>query len=294
MPRKTDADKILRIQRAFHREWLDNPATIEMKARAECFLEEKAESDSPAGRMMMSDRLVRLATWYGTSGHISLMDQNPLGWMQIHRSWLYLSLALRTRISVFQKGRVLGQLRPVKSLETEASASALCLAYALTVHRDFETRFFGDAVQGMLLDKDTVREAYWKHHFTEAFMIQLLALFRGENLNATKGPRHGLGVYQTVLDAWNTPSSLAEAIAIACDFHCERIEDKSNKFSAEFRSPPFDLVPAEIYAIYAVREAQGLDTPRVDHPLIAELYSVPAGSPDEVQDSLLDQVEATL
>jgi hypothetical protein len=182
----------------------------------------------------------------------------------------------------------------VQSLETEASASALCLAYALALRRDYEVNFFGDVVRVMLIDKDVVREAYWDYHYTEAFLVQLLALSRRESFDVVKDLRRSLGVYQAVVDAWSQPSSLVKAISDACDFHCRRIEDDSDDFSGEFRSPPFDLVPAEILAIYAVRQSLGLETPTVEHPLLEAPFNAPIGSPSEIEDDLLDRVEARI
>ena len=265
-----------------------------MKASAIQYIEEDLKSDSPGSLLNLSDSLVRLATWHGNAGQVALLNGNGSGWMEIHRAWLYLALAYRIRITLFQKGRVLGQFRPVKSLETEAAGSALCLAYALAVRRDFETKYFGDAVRRMLIEKESVREAYWTHHYTEAFSIQLLALSRRESLDVVKNLRRRLGAYQAIIDAWDHPASLVKAISDACDFHCERIEDNSEKFTAEFRSPPFDLAPAEILAVYAVRQSLGLETPAVDHPLLEPPFSTPVGSPDEIADSLLDDVEAKL
>src|SRR5438128_125786 len=294
MSGKNDPRKILNKQKRFTREWLLKPGTGTMKTEDVKYIEEDLQNDAPAALLNISDSLRRPSTWYASAGQIALLDGSVSGWTEIHRAWLYRALALRVRISLFQKGRVLGEFRPLKSLETEASDSALCLAYALVVRREFEVNFFGDAVRVMLMDKDVVREAYWEQHNVESFSLQLLALSRRESLDVGKDLRRGLGVYQPIVDAWTQPSSLANAIQAACDFHCQRIEDKSDKFAAEFRSPPFDLVPAEILAVYSVRETLGLDTPRVVHPLFDAPFNVPAGSPAEVEDPLLDQVEAKL
>jgi hypothetical protein len=294
MPRKIDARKILAKQKAFHREWLQKPGTIEMKASADRYIEEDMRNDSPSSLLNISDSLMRLATWHGACGQVALVDGAATGWNEIHRSWLYQSLALRVRISVFEKGRVLGQFRPVRSLEAEASPSALCLGYALAVHREFETGFFGDAVRAMLLDKEVVRETYWEHHSVAPFLVQLLAISRAEKLDVAREWNRELGVYQSVIDAWNDPLLLEKSLETVCDFHCQRIEDTSGRFTAEFRGPPFDLVPAEVLAIYSVRRALGLNTPNVEHPLLEPPFNVPAGSPSETEDELLDRIEARI
>jgi hypothetical protein len=100
-----EARKALKTQKAFHRKWLLKPGVVAMRADDEKDIEEdRIRGDSPASLLMISDRLMRLASWYGANGQVALMDGNMSGWLDIHRSWLYLCLCLRTRISVFQKG----------------------------------------------------------------------------------------------------------------------------------------------------------------------------------------------
>jgi hypothetical protein len=279
-------------QKRLNREWFLQDHIAAMKREELGVLEKEFLSDAPAAKLSIADSLNRLASWHGVAGQLALLDGGCSGWVEIHRSWLYRALSLRMQISVFQRGRVLGQFRPVKGLETVASASALCLAYAMVVCRDHETRSFGDAVRRMLMDRDVVREDYWRDHPLGPFTIQLLAFYRHESLDVRRDIGRGFGVYQGIVDAWNEPSALAKAIAHACELHCEQIGDTSGDYVADFRSPPFDLVPAEILATYSVRQTLGLETPSVDHPLLQPPFSTPVGSPSEIEDELLNRVEA--
>lgn len=290
----TKSQKVLAKQKALHREWLRKEASSDLKATDLKYVEEDLESDAPGASQNIADSLGRLGTWYAVTGLVALIDGNSAGWSDVHRAWLYKTTSLRIRISAFQKGRVLGQFRPVKSLEPEASPSALCLAYALMFGREFETKFFGEAVRVMTIDKNAVPEAYWQHHALEPFTVRLFSLLRRDDPTVPVNSGPTLGCYQAILDAWNRASGLPEAIHNACEFHCQRIEDKSNTFTAEFRNPPFDLIPAEVLAVYSVRQALGLVTPSVDHPLMKPPFSTPVGSPSEIQDELLDKVEAKL
>ena len=288
------SQKVLEKQKHSHREWLKGEASSEMKTTDLNCIEEDLESDAPGAWQNIADSLGRLGTWHAVTGLVVLTNGNTAGWSDVHRAWLYKVTALRIRISTFQKGRVLGRFRPVESLELEASPSALCLAYAMMFAREFETTLFEETLRVMTIDKSVVPDAYWRYHSLEPFMVRLFAMSQRREPPPSEHSGPALGCYQAIFDSWNQPNELAEAIHSACEFHCQRIGDKSEKFAAEFRNPPFDLIPAEILAIYSVRQALGLHTPRIDHPLLKPPFNTPIGSPSEIQDDLLDMVEAKL
>lgn len=294
MSKRTASEKILRKQRRRNREWLLREGTERMREDDLEYIEANAQSDAPAIRLNIADSLNRFATWYGTVGQIALIDGVEGGWTEIHRSWLYSCLSLRLQISGFQKGRVLGRFRPQQSLALEVNPSALCLAYALVVRSQFETQFFGDALRVMLMDNDVVRQEDWESCPLAPFLVQLRTLQQREHLDDLKNWGHRLAAYQPIIDAWHEPPLLKKAIEDACDFHCERIEDKSDDFVAEFRSPPFDLMGTEILAVYAVRDELGLETPRTEHPLLEAPFDAPIGSPSDVSDEVLERVEASV
>jgi hypothetical protein len=282
--------KVLEKQKSFHREWLKKDANDELRPTDLKYILEDLESDAPGAWPNIADSFGRLGTWYAVSGLIALADGSSAGWRDVHRAWLYKVMSLRIRITTFQRGKMLGRFQPVKSLELEAGPSALCLAYALMVGRKSEAEFFGEAVRMMTVDKKAVPDAYWQYHGLESFVLRLSRLFQHDA--SAIGP--SLGCYQGIIDAWNHPRELAKAIHSVCEFHCQRIECKSVKFSAEFREPPFDLIPAEVLAVYSVRQALGMATPVVDHPLLKPPFAAPIGSPSELHDELLDKVEAKL
>jgi hypothetical protein len=291
----TDVKAIIKRKKQRHRAWLNkagNRGIWETDLRS---IDQALERADAGRELNLADSLTSAGNWHAVNGLIALCDcLIHEGWKRIHTAWLYESMALRFRISEFRKGRVLGPFRPLKSLTLETNASALCLAYALVVRRQFEMEFFGDAVRMMIMDNDAVPESHWEYHSVPSFMVQLLALLRRERLDGSRATGRDLGAYQAIIDAWNEPSALGEALYNACDFHCQRIEDNSDEFFAEFRDPPFDLVPAEILAVYSVRNSLGLDTPSVEHPLLVAPFNTPMGNPSEIEDPLLDRVEAVL
>jgi len=270
----------------------DQPSRLEMRARNIDYVRNALPGWAGGREENITDSLSRLGTWQGVDG-IAALERGALehGWAHIHTAWLYEALALRLRISRFQKQHVLGRFRWPRSLQLEASSVALCLAFGLVFKREFEVSFFGDALRVMLLDTTVVPDEYWQYHHLEPFLVQLLALVRGEVLNVAGDYRRSLGPYQAIIDRWGDVDGLREALFAACEYHCQRMQDESDEFSEEFTGAPFDVVPAEIMAVYAVRRELGLATPEVDHPLYKAPYVCPVGSPADISDELLDQVE---
>jgi hypothetical protein len=76
------------------------------------------------------------------------------------------------------------------------------------------------------------------------------------------------GPYRAIFDAWAQEESLSSAITAACDYHVEQINVKDPDDIGVFENNPHDIFPAEILALYRVREQLGLSTPKVDHPLL--------------------------
>ncbi len=76
-----------------------------------------------------------------------------------------------------------------------------------------------------------------------------------------------LGPYADLFRYWDDPTSIAGAIRKMCDYHCQNMIDKG--LDEEFDVAPFDLYPVEILAVYKIRERLGLETPIIEHPLLA-------------------------
>lgn len=85
------------------------------------------------------------------------------------------------------------------------------------------------------------------------------------------------GPYAGIFEHWQNPSRLGDAIRTACDYHVEQIDVKDPDDIGVFENNPHDIFPAEILALYRVRERLGLATPEVDHPLLRTPFcEVPA------------------
>jgi hypothetical protein len=102
---------------------------------------------------------------------------------------------------------------------------------------------------------------------------------------------HDLGAYAGILSNWDIPEALAEPLVTACDYHCENLRERNDNL-AEFDEPPFDLYPVEILAIYKVREGLGLETPKIDHPLMSTpLASLASRDVTPIDDPIIRRVE---
>jgi hypothetical protein len=269
------------------------PGTLAMKEDDLDFVNSALLRDSPGRLLNIADSLLRVSTFYGACGQMKLLDGDVKGWMEIHRAWLYRLLGLKISISEFNKSRLLGEFRPVRSLEVEANGVALCLMYALAVSNDPAANFLYDSVVSMLVDSGVVPERYWKNRFLEPFSARLYLLSKNRVLTDENVSKRGLGPYLRAIEAWERPDEIQQALAGICDYHCQRLRGESHDF-CEFEHPPFDLVAPEVMAMVRVRHSLGLSTPPLEHPLVAGTFSAPVGNPTEIDDPLLEKVEALL
>lgn len=93
------------------------------------------------------------------------------------------------------------------------------------------------------------------------FVRELLTLRAGGRATVTTR----LGPYQEVLSHWHSESRvLAQRLASVLELHLERAQ--ANK--TPFDDPAARLYPFEALAIRHVRDWLGLDTPKIEHPLM--------------------------
>ena len=112
-----------------------------------------------------------------------------------------------------------------------------------------------------------VNEAYWKTRRFEPFVLSLHEILVNRIIDPVSLSRCP-EPYRAVLENWAKPAELGPVISSLCDYHCRNMEDTVGDWDPEFDRPPFDLLPTDILAIYAVRQRLGLSTPQVDHPLL--------------------------
>jgi len=149
-----------------------------------------------------------------------------------------------------------------------------CLAYALVIGEDRIANWLSNE---MLRDyrqwvtnnrKRTLQDGGilgWRTAHLAVFLVHLCALYTHAPAPDLKGAA-GLGPYREVIDKWNDPSTIAEALKVACDAHVAETGARKSDNSWTYPYPHF---PGEILAVIRVREKLGLPTPNVDHPLMS-------------------------
>jgi hypothetical protein len=95
--------------------------------------------------------------------------------------------------------------------------------------------------------------------------------------------------FDAVFDAWNQPKKLASAIQGVCNYHCAHCRSNGRR---TFCYHPYTVIPAEVLAVYRVRDSLGLATPQVNHPLLDQVFAQPPPMPTLPADRDLEAVVA--
>jgi len=232
------------------------------------FLNEELEERSLEGLLCAADSLSDLATYYGTEGTIAQIDGHVDACQTIHKAATCWYWAVKIRSQIFTISGLQRAIRERPNLTNFASLSACLLAYS-RVHQIWGWQTLTlNCLLGIATWPDAINEAYWDERIFEPFILRLYQRETGIDL-ADDITNRDIGVYGDVLESWNDPKRLEAALVAICDYHCRNMNDTGGGWDAEFKHPPFDLMPSEIYFVYAVRNRMGLETPRVDHPLMA-------------------------
>ena len=211
-----------------------------------------------------------------TEGTIDVLEGRSQGWNRMHLAMQY--EVLRHRIS-----QEMGWNRHLDEVVDEAGR-LLALAWTL-----------GDMKVVSWISEELIRFPYnfkgWEVTPLQPMLLQLYSLWRKTEINWQNYPKAKIGVYRSLFDAWDDPAKLGHALEMCCDYHCLRTGESGFQ---EFYDSPFNVLPAEILAVYRLREMQGLTTPRIEH----ELLNTPLGElpepvqcpPDELLQSMRDAV----
>lgn len=225
---------------------------------------------------LMGVDMQQYATRVIVEGAIDVLEGGPRGWNRVHLAMQY--EVIRHRIS-----QEMGWNRSLENSGHEAG-QLLALAWAL-----------GDMNVVGWMSEELIR---FPHHFKgwefaplEPMLLQLYSLWRETEINWQNYPKAKLGVYRSLFDAWHDPAKLGQALEMCCDYHCLRTGESGFQ---EFYDSPFNVLPAEILAVYRLREIQGLATPKIEHELLnTPLGKLPApvqSPPDELLQAIRDAV----
>ena len=220
-----------------------------------------------------------VAAWHAVSGEVRVLDGDVPGWDQLRLGVAYQRVSLLGRYRNFET-----LTAPGKRLHITPFMFANAVVMGLATGDPG-----GPALQQLF--------ARMPAGFCEApfltyprFVLQLLAIRAG----AKPAPDAAGGVYAGVLAAWSDPARLAQALAAALEWHCERTEEKQSGDNAEFGWPEVSAFPAEVLACLRVRELIGLANPTVDHPFLRNALGERPPARAWPHDALLRRCQAWL
>ena len=183
---------------------------------------------------------------------------------------------------------------------TADMASSLCHAYQASMH-DWH-KAISEAWRSMVENPDLHSEGsdLWEvgPHSEMHFECFCLRMFREGVMNPAWGlpakvESRNVSAFQGIIDHWEDPDRLAESLVVALNYHCNNFSDDGHGTPwAPFQNTPFDVVPIWYFAILKRRREEGLDTPKVSHPLL----ELPTANPGDyewgtAEDPIFDELE---
>lgn len=235
------------------------------------------ESSDPAELSYLLDGL---GHYWALSGGIAILNSDQRGWDFVFQGWKCMALRLIVNSTMARN----------ESLKSGASGKRLYSVwiYELSVSYPaaiiFNRRKYADWAGELLTEyfssKDRFKEVSWDKRPLEPFLVQLNAKARGDDamikasafwksLGQFKGVRAG---YQAIIDNWES-DRLAEALKRACECFIHESEESSP-------IAPYDALPAELMAVYKIRQGLNLETPVIDHTVLNSLL---AAGPNSVR-----------
>ncbi len=262
--RKKKAERRIKKEVKEEREWLTKDPRPPL-----CFadLDQAITEDSPRGMRKAAIRLGVLASYYGRRGRFLVLDGNAIGWDDIHRSIAYSTWALRITLRIFKADVSKNAEWPLSARDDCPVAAWLFCYYLLSDDKDGQ-QFAIDLLRIILRITEEYDKYFWESRTFEFFVLRLAEKKKIIDLPDTVFNRD-LGPYGKIFEYWDTPERLGDAVFGLCEYHCANMTDTGQDWSPEFIHFPFDLLPGEILAIYALRRKLGLETPHVEHPLLA-------------------------
>ena len=254
-----------------HREWIrDNGAFVKRKStrNVERDLDEATYDSAKTIKIGLSG----MATYYGIRGLVDLLA-NKDGWQDVD-----LSVQFRYWGVKFSSGVVFRELQhglppsPLR-LHHELPRCASLFCYSV-VHdlKDWRNEHW-DLMKRIVLNPLTMRDSDWEEE--EPYMLCILKLFSRSPLTdcfVFPAELEGLLLdsYKKLLTHWDNPREIQHSLTAVCDYHCQQMEQATSRDPwPSFIDTPFDLIPYEILAILKLRSLLGLETPEIDHPLMA-------------------------
>jgi hypothetical protein len=197
----------------------------------------------------------KLGYWHAREACVMIGDGQARGWQEMRRHIDYGLWILHREV---ERVRLSGGRGPLDADPTRKPFHLLAMAMSF---QDWnQARWLGGTITGT---RGTKLFGYWYRDPLCCYVTTVCA--RGLALSSSGCD---LGIYREILQAWDSPPKLADAIRAACDYHLARTNTGNPSSVGEFEDNPQDIFPAEILALHRVRERLGLVTPSVKHPLL--------------------------
>lgn len=263
------------------REWCVDPTTDRCEESYKVIRKQLAR-DHPRAAAVAARRLTSLANWYAHHGSLAILEGQIEGWADIDRVLHYEWLGIR--------------IEPDSSMATNA---ALTLAHAMVFEEDSMAEWLAERLIRSL-DENTFLGGSWELAPFGSLILRLWAMSRGlPDVDVTRPHMAALGVYQRVLDTWSNSAELCSSLMEAYDYHLA--QSRTEIGYAPFLRSPYQIFPVDMLAIAVVRRAQGLEMPKVDHPLLSTPLATPPpreqrprmGRPDPLLEQVMQKARDT-
>lgn len=267
--KRIDASAYIKHMASELKVWLNSNAEYELE-KLTAFKQTLENPDSPFEVLRRGSQALRnAANYYGTYGELKVLEGDDTGWVDVGRSLHYKYWALRIKVKISVNTQFLRVGRPWGLSIGEMDLLSNLLCAAVVARADNVREKLHDAVWFL---KQTQPQDYADHMRSRVFEPFALWLSQPTIDTAVRVESSAdVNVYQAVADAWQDPVAIESALQAVCDYHCTHMsytkKKAKNDWKLEFSVAPFELMPVDVLAIYAVRERLGLQTPIVDHPL---------------------------
>jgi len=133
-----------------------------------------------------------------------------------------------------------------------------------------------------------------EHRRAQAFMLRLFADWVGDVSHQWPAYACDEPIYEALLAHWRTPNpqDLTQCLLAACDRHTHSAgKDTLKKFYDFNDNNHLQRTPVEILFLYRLRQWEGLESPVLDHPLMAPPFDqLPPEQPVPPLDDLMQGV----
>lgn len=243
-----------------HHTWIN-------KMEAHSFVEKRTEESislfakrTLQDMRMASLRLDFLARYYGVRGVLELHARgDEKSWMDIHNSVMMMYWSTKIRATSFLKTNTYlensgSASSKSQNLTFDIPAYGNIICYAFLMNNPVVLEDCLQILRKIGEENGMVSNIIWQRRKFAQFVLLMFDDDVGVNDYDLPSP------YKELLSK-NRSEQLLEAM---CDYHCDHMEMQSEQ-SNEFESPPFDLIPFEVFA---ASEKLFSKEVKVEHPLL--------------------------